>query len=70
LSEFEENEKDFFPKDFIEEFIFRHIIQNQKRDLLKEMGILSANLKRLDKVSQTNEFTDSQFFDAMEVLES
>jgi cytochrome c peroxidase len=36
------------------------------------MGILSANLKRLDKVSQTNEFTDSHVFlmNAFEVLES
>lgn len=68
LSEFEENDgKTLPPEGFqvIEEFIFPAYYPTSKLDLLKEIGILSANLKRLDKVSQTNEFTDSHVFDAM-----
>ncbi|MFV8352700.1 cytochrome-c peroxidase [Flavobacterium sp. XS2P14] len=68
LSEFEENDgKTLPPEGFqvIEEFIFPTYNSKSKAELLKEMGILSANLKRLDKVSQTNEFTDSHVFDAM-----
>ena len=68
LAEFEENDgKTLSPEGFqvIEEFIFPAYNPKSKAELLKEMGILSANLKRLDKVSQTNEFTDSHVFDAM-----
>ncbi len=68
LAEFEENDgKTLPPEGFqvIEEFIFPAYNPKSKAELLKEMGILSANLKRLDKVSQTNEFTDSHVFDAM-----
>ncbi|RKS95534.1 cytochrome c peroxidase [Flavobacterium limicola] len=68
LAEFEENDgKTLPPEGFqvIEEFIFPTYNPKSKAELLKEMGILSANLKRLDKVSQTNEFTDSHVFDAM-----
>ena len=68
LAEFEENDgKTLPPEGFqvIEEFIFPTYDPKSKEELLKEMGIISANLKRLDKVSQTNEFTDSHVFDAM-----
>jgi len=68
LAEFEENDgKTLPPEGFqvIEEFIFPTYNLNSKAELLREMGILSANLKRLNKVSQTNEFTDSHVFDAM-----
>ncbi|MFV8442815.1 cytochrome-c peroxidase [Flavobacterium sp. LB2P44] len=68
LSEFEENDgKTLPPEGFqvIEEFIFPVYNSQTKGSLLKEIGILSANLKRLDKVSQTNELTDSHVFDAM-----
>ena len=68
LAEFEENDgKTLPPEGFqvIEEFIFPTYNPKSKAEFLKEMGILSANLKRLDKVSQTNEFTDSHVFDAM-----
>lgn len=68
LDEFEEDEgKTVPPEGFqvIEEFLFPRYDYRSKAELLKEIGILSANLKRLDKVSQTNELTDSHIFDAM-----
>ena len=68
LDEFEEDEgKTVPPEGFqvIEEFIFPSYNKQTKVELLKEIGILSANLKRLDKVSQTNELTNSHVFDAM-----
>ena len=60
-------EKQLPPEGFqvIEELLFPKYDPRSKGELLKEIGILSANLKRLDKVSQTNEFTDSHVFDAM-----
>lgn len=68
LAEFEEDEgKTVPPEGFqvIEELLFPRYDYRSKEELLKEIGILSANLKRLDKVSQTNELTDSHVFDAM-----
>ena len=68
LDEFEEDEgKTVPPEGFqvIEELLFPRYDYRSKEELLKEIGILSANLKRLDKVSQTNELTDSHVFDAM-----
>lgn len=68
LAEFEENDKKTLPAEgfqMIEEFIFPEYNAKLKAELLTEMGILSANLKRLVKVSQTNEFTDAHVFDAM-----
>ncbi|MFV5696081.1 cytochrome c peroxidase [Flavobacterium sp. LB3P122] len=68
LDEFEEDEgKTVPPEGFqvIEEFLFPKYDSRSKEELLKEIGILSANLKRLNKVSQTNELTDSHVFDAM-----
>lgn len=68
LAEFEENDgKTLAPEGFqvIEEFVFPVYNPQTKVELVKEIGILSANLKRLEKVSQTNELTDSHVFDAM-----
>ncbi|WP_395047653.1 cytochrome-c peroxidase [Flavobacterium sp.] len=68
LPEFEEDDAKTVPPEgfqVIEEFIFPEYDKESKNELLKEIGILSANLKRLDKVSQTNELTDSHVFDAM-----
>ena len=68
LDEFEENDgKTLPPEGFqvIEEFLFPKYDQQSKAELLKEIGILSANLKRLDYLSQTNQLTDSHVFDAM-----
>ncbi|MFV8466305.1 cytochrome-c peroxidase [Flavobacterium sp. LB1P62] len=68
LDEFEEDEgKTVPPEGFqvIEELLFPRYDYRSKEELLKEIGILSANLKRLDKVSQTNQLTDSHVFDAM-----
>ncbi|MFV8346814.1 cytochrome-c peroxidase [Flavobacterium sp. ZB4P13] len=68
LDEFEEDEgKTVPPEGFqvIEEFIFPKYDPESKGVLLKEIGILSANLKRLDYLSQTNQLTDSYIFDAM-----
>ncbi|OAB25726.1 cytochrome c peroxidase [Flavobacterium fryxellicola] len=68
LAEFEENDKKTLPPEgfqVIEEFIFPEYNAKLKATLLTEMGILSANLKRLVKVSKTNEFTDAHVFDAM-----
>ena len=68
LDEFEEDEGKIVPPEgfqVIEELLFPKYDHRSKEELLKEIGILSANLKRLDKVSQTNELTDSHVFDAM-----
>jgi cytochrome c peroxidase len=68
IDEFEEEEgKTVPPEGFqvIEEFIFPKYDPKSKAELLKEMGILSANLKRLDYLSQNNQLTDSSVFDAM-----
>jgi cytochrome c peroxidase len=68
IDEFEEDEgKTIQPEGFqvIEEFIFPKYDPESKAELLQEMGILSANLKRLDYLSKSNQITDSHFFDAM-----
>jgi cytochrome c peroxidase len=68
LDEFEEDDAKTVPPEgfqVIEEFVFPKYDMQTKAELLKEIGILSANLKRLDKVSQTNQLTDSHVFDAM-----
>lgn len=68
IDEFEEDEgKTVPPEGFqvIEEFIFPKYDMESKAKLLQEMGILSANLKRLDYLSQSNQLTDSSVFDAM-----
>jgi cytochrome c peroxidase len=49
----------------IEEYFFPLYDTNTKKELLKEIGILNANLYRLEMVSKTNVLTDSAVFDAM-----
>lgn len=49
----------------IEEYLFPKFDPIAKKDLVKEIGILNANLYRLEMVSKTNELTDSSVFDAM-----
>jgi len=49
----------------IEEYIFPKYDTNSKKELLKEIGILNANLVRLESISKTNELTDAAVFDAM-----
>lgn len=49
----------------IEEYFFQVYDKNTKNELLKEIGILNANLVRLESISKTNELTDSAVFDAM-----
>jgi cytochrome c peroxidase len=68
LDEFEEDEgKTIPPQGFqvIEEIIFSTYTNKQKSELLIELGILKGNLKRLDKMSQTLELTNSHIFDIM-----
>lgn len=49
----------------IEEYFFPVYDKNSKKELLKEIGILNANLYRLEMISKNNELTDSAVFDAM-----
>ncbi|MDX6183291.1 cytochrome c peroxidase [Flavobacterium sp. Fl-77] len=68
ISEFEENDKVTVPPEgfqVIEELVFPKYNKNTKKELLQELGVLSANLIRLEKVSNSNELTDAHVFDAM-----
>jgi cytochrome c peroxidase len=68
LDEYEENDGITVPPagfQVIEEYLFPVFQKNTKKDLLKEIGILNANLYRLEMISKTNELTDSSVFDAM-----
>lgn len=49
----------------IEEFIFPKYNPKDQSELLNQLGILKANLNRLDLVSQTNTLTDSHILDAI-----
>ncbi|HEU4791567.1 MAG TPA: cytochrome c peroxidase [Flavobacterium sp.] len=49
----------------IEEYFFPVYDKNTKNEILKEIGILNANLYRLEMISKTNLLTDSSVFDAM-----
>ncbi|WP_348823317.1 cytochrome-c peroxidase [Flavobacterium aestuarii] len=49
----------------IEEFIFPKYNKKDKAGLLRQLGILKANLNRLELVSKTNVLTDSHIFDAV-----
>src|SRR6187402_4927 len=49
----------------IEEYFFPVYDKNSKKEIIKEIGILNANLYRLEMVSKNNELTDSAVFDAM-----
>jgi cytochrome c peroxidase len=48
----------------IEEYFFPYD-KGTKKEVLKEIGILNANLYRLEMISKTNELTDSAVFDAL-----
>ena len=68
IPEFEENDNMTVPPEgfqVIEELIFPKYNKNGKKELLQELGVLSANLIRLEKVSNSNELTDAHVFDAM-----
>ncbi len=68
ISEFEENDKvTVAPEGFqvIEELVFPKYNKASKKELIQELGVLSANLIRLEKVSSSNELTDAHVFDAM-----
>lgn len=68
IPEFEENDNvTVQPEGFqvIEELIFSGYDKTNKKELLRELGVLSANLIRLEKVSNSNELTDEHVFDAM-----
>ncbi|KQO31649.1 cytochrome C peroxidase [Flavobacterium sp. Leaf82] len=68
IPEFEENDKVTVPPEgfqVIEELIFPEYNKKSKKELLQELGILSANLIRLEKVSNSTELTDAHVFDAM-----
>lgn len=68
IPEFEENDKiTVQPEGFqvIEELVFPKYNKESKKELLQELGVLTANLIRLEKVSNSNELTDAHVFDAM-----
>lgn len=68
LDEYETDEGVTVPPEgfqVIEEFIFPKYNKKDKPELLNQVGILKANLNRLELVSQTNTLTDSHIFDAM-----
>jgi cytochrome c peroxidase len=68
ISEFEENDKITVPPEgfqVIEELVFPKYNKESKKELIQELGVLAANLTRLEKVSNSNELTDSHVFDAM-----
>lgn len=68
ISEFEENDRVTVPPEgfqVIEELVFPKYSKANKKELIQELGVLSANLIRLEKVSSSNELTDAHVFDAM-----
>lgn len=68
IPEFEENDKVTVPPEgfqVIEELIFPKYNITSKRELVQELGVLAANLTRLEKVASTTELTDAHVFDAM-----
>jgi cytochrome c peroxidase len=68
LDEYEDDEGITVPPaglQVIEGYLFPVYDKSAKKDFLKEIGILNANLYRLEMVSKTNELTDSSIFDAL-----
>ena len=68
IPEFEENDKVTVPPEgfqVIEELVFPKYSKANKQELIQELGVLEANLTRLEKVSGSNELTDAHVFDAM-----
>jgi cytochrome c peroxidase len=70
IPEFEESDNVTVPPEgfqVIEELVFPKYDRKGKEELMQQLGILSANLIRLKKVSHSNELTDAHVFDAMRV---
>jgi len=70
IPEFEESDNVTVPPEgfqVIEELVFPKYDRKGKEQLMQQLGILSANLIRLKKVSHSNELTDAHVFDAMRV---
>ena len=70
IPEFEESDNVTVPPEgfqVIEELVFPKYDRKSKEELIQQLGILSANLIRLKKVSYSNELTDAHVFDAMRV---
>ena len=70
IPEFEESDNVTVPPEgfqVIEELVFPKYDRKGKEELIQQLGILSANLIRLKKVSHSNELTDAHVFDAMRV---
>lgn len=68
IPEFEENDKITVPPEgfqVIEELVFPKYNASSKKELVQELGVLAANLTRLEKIASTNELTDAHVFDAM-----
>ena len=68
LDEYEYDDQIIIPPaglQVIEEYFFPVYEKNTKNEILKEIGILNANLYRLEMISKNNELTDSAVFDAM-----
>ncbi|WP_306354268.1 cytochrome-c peroxidase [Flavobacterium sp. '19STA2R22 D10 B1'] len=68
LDEFEENDNKVIPPEgfqVIEELLFPTYDSSNQAELLVQIGILSGNLKRLSKMSETTILTDAQIFEAM-----
>jgi cytochrome c peroxidase len=68
LEEYEEDEGITVPPaglQVIEEYFFPVYVRSTKKEVLKEIGILTADLYRLEMVSKNNELTDSSVFDAL-----
>ena len=68
IPEYEENDGLTIPPQglqVLEAFLFPVYNKASKTELLKELGILTANLKRLQRITASTELTDSHVFDAM-----
>ncbi|MDG2431708.1 cytochrome c peroxidase [Flavobacterium sp.] len=68
IPEYEENDGLTIPPQglqVLEAFLFPVYNKESKTELLKELGILTANLKRLERITTSTELTDAHVFDAM-----
>ena len=68
LEEYEDDEGTTVPPaglQVIEEYFFPEYNKSTKNEILLQIGILNANLNRLDYLSQSNQLTDSHIFDAL-----
>lgn len=68
IPEYEENDGKVIPPEgfqVIEEVLFPVYQKESKEELLKQIGILTANLNRIQKIAATNTLTDAHVFDAL-----